>query len=301
MTELSMTREAPSSEQTDLPTFIIGGALKAGTTSLYYYLSQHPDIYMCPIKEPRYFAFEPSNPEHVANTNFFPVRTLDAYRALFHDAAPGALRGEASPHYMLSGQAPQLIHDTIPDVQLVFSLRHPIERAYSGYWHVFRMGQETRPVELALTEDDYLVTNGRYFAMLAPWYELFDESRIKLLFFDDLKVDAVGVVRELCQYLGVTADYEFDTTVRNQGGALRNERLGRVMERLKTHPIRKSLDPLIPSALKSTMLEARSRNFEAPPPLPDDVARRLQDYYADDIGNLEALTGRDLSAWRTYA
>ncbi|MEZ4515539.1 MAG: sulfotransferase [Chloroflexota bacterium] len=281
-----------------LPDFIIGGALKSGTTSLYYYLRQHPDIYMPSLKEPRYFAFDETNPEHVGNAGFFSIRTLEDYAHLFDDAMPTQVRGEASPHYMLSELAPERIARTIPDVKLIFSLRNPVQRAYSGYWHEYRLGHETRTVEEALTGDDYLVTTGCYAARLAPWYDTFDASRIKLVLFDDIKADPVGVVSDLCRFLEVSPDFEFDTAVRNQGGAMRNVRLGRVLEKLKTHPLRSKLNPLLPEVVRTSLVDVRSRNFEAPPPMSAEVAAYLNDYYADDILKLEEITGRDLSAWR---
>lgn len=117
-----------------LPNFIVGGALKAGTTSLNYYLKQHPDVYMCPLKEPRYFAYEIDNPDHVQGRGlYFPIKTWEQYTTLFAEAGEQSVIGEVSPHYMISPIAPQGIHDRLPNVKLLFSLRQPVKRAYSVY------------------------------------------------------------------------------------------------------------------------------------------------------------------------
>lgn len=282
-----------------LPNFIIGGALKAGTTSLNYYLKQHPDVYMSALKEPRYFAYEPDNPDHVEGRGLrFPIKTLEEYAALFAEANGQKAIGEASPHYLISHYAPQQIKKTLPDVKLIFSLRDPIKRAYSIYWHDVRLGIENRPVEEALTEREYAVVHGLYHYWLCHWYELFGPERIKVVLFDDLQHDALGVVRELCRFLEIDEDFTPDLTVRNKGGALKKQGLGRFFERVKTHPLRKAIDPLVPERVRALLLDARNRNFEEPPPLPEAVERRLNAFYRDDIAQLERFLGRDLSAWK---
>lgn len=286
-------------DQTKLPTFIIGGALKAGTTSLNFALKQHPDIFMCPIKEPRYFAYDATNPEHVANTSFFRIRTLPEYTALFSEAKDETSIGEVSPHYMLSELAPARIRQTIPDVKLVFSLRHPVKRAYSAYWHEVRLGHETRSPEEALVEGEYYLSIGRYYDLLQHWYDQFDASQICIILFDDLKSDTAAVVRNLCGFLGVSPDFDFETEVRNPGGAMRNVTLGRFLEKVKTHPLRRRLNHLAPGLVRSRLADVRAQNFAATPPLSDEVVLRLNDYYAADILQLESMIGRDLSTWRS--
>jgi len=282
-----------------LPNFIIGGALKSGTTSLNYYLKQHPEVFMSELKEPRYFAYEADNPDHVEGRGLrFPIKTLDEYAALFAGAGGLKAVGEASPHYLISPVAPQRIRDTIPDVRLIFSLRDPIKRAYSVYWHDVRLGLENRPVDEALTEREYAVIHGLYHAWLRNWYDRFDPAQIKVILFDDLQRDAPRAFADLCRFLGIDDAFAPDFTVRNKGGALKNQGLGRFYERIKTHPLRQAIDPLVPERVRTMLLDARNRNFEEPPPMPADVLRRLSDYYHDDIARLEDFLHRDLSAWK---
>lgn len=292
-------RPNEASDTMRLPNFIVGGALKAGTTSLNYYFKQHPDVYMCALKEPRYFAYEVDNPDHVAGNGLrFPIKTLAEYTALFADAGQQRAVGEVSPHYLISTLAPRLIGETIPDVKLIFSLRDPVKRAYSIYWHDVRLGAENRPVEEALTEGEYAVTHGLYYAWLRNWYARFPAERIKVVLFDDLQRDALAVFAELCRFLEIDDGFRPDLTVRNRGGAMKNQGLGRFYERIKTHPLRQAIDPLVPERLRSLLMDARNNNFEEPPPMPAALARRLRDYYRDDVAQLEELLQRDLSAWK---
>lgn len=282
-----------------LPNFIIGGAIKGGTTSLHYQLKQHPEVMMSRFKEPRYFAFEPDNPIHVNDEMLrFPVKTLEEYAALFEEVTNEKAVGEASPHYLRSPVAPHRIRETIPDVKLIFSLRHPVKRAYSSYWHKVRLGLEDRPVEEALGENEQAVLHGLYGKSLSIWYSLFGGSQIKIILFDDMVRDGQVVYADICRYLGVDDTFVPDMTVRNRGGAMKNQRLGRFYEQLKTHRIRQVINPLVPEKLRQAMVSSRDHNLVEPPPMPEAVVHRLNEYYRNDIEELEALIHRDLSAWK---
>lgn len=282
-----------------LPNFIVGGALKAGTTSLNYYLKQHPDVFMSPLKEPRYFAYDPAGSANGdGNGLHFPVTTLEQYSQLFAGATNETAVGEVSPHYIISPVAPRRIRETLPDVKLIFSLRHPVKRAYSVYWQAVRLGNENRPVEQALTEAEHRVRNGRYYSLLQNWYDVFDPAQIKVILFDDLARDALGVFQDVCRFLDVDDTFVPDLTIRNKGGALKNKRLGRFYEQLKNSPLKQAIDPLVPERLRDRVNDMRNQNFEEPPPIPPAVAERLHAYYQPDIEQLEGFLGRDLSAWK---
>ena len=282
-----------------LPDFIIGGAIKGGTTSFNYYLKQHPQVFMSGFKEPRYFAYEPDNPDHVEGRGLrFPIKTLEAYAALFEAAGDNQIAGETSPHYLRSPAAPQRIKETIPDVKLIFSLRDPVKRAYSSYWHRVRLGLEDRPVEEVLQDGDQAVLHGLYFAALQDWYAYFDPVQVKIVLFDDLVHDTLGAFADICRFLTIDDTFVPDLSVRNKGVAMKNQRLGRFYEQLKKHPLRQALNPLVPQSLRQKMIDTRDNNFEEPPPIPAELAGRLRAFYHSDMQQLESLIHRDLSAWK---
>src|SRR5262245_61979503 len=113
-----------------IPNFIMIGVAKAGTTSFFHYLDQHPQIFMCPIKATNFFGYEDArdwmwtdegDPPLLRN---FPVRTFEAYEASFEDASTEIAIGEVSPQYFRCPTAAQRIHESIPNVKLVVSLRN---------------------------------------------------------------------------------------------------------------------------------------------------------------------------------
>lgn len=125
-----------------LPNFLIIGAMKAGTTSLYNYLRMHPDIYMCPEKEPHFFSVD---------SNW--AKGNDWYESLFRGRKKQKAIGDASVTYMRYPQFPHVparIHQTLPDAKLICILRNPVARVYSHYLHLYREGLEERSLESAL-------------------------------------------------------------------------------------------------------------------------------------------------------
>src|SRR6478735_7459449 len=128
-----------------LPNFLLIGGAKCSTTSLYHYLGQHPDIFMSPIKEPRYFG-SGSRPVTPA-----PARTRAAYERLFNGVTTERAIGEASPQYLHCADAVDRIADELPDgVRFIVSIRNPAERAYSSYLGRCAGGAETCSVGEAM-------------------------------------------------------------------------------------------------------------------------------------------------------
>jgi len=115
--------------------------MKGGTTSLWGYLDQHPEIYMAPVKEPHFF----TRAEPLATRALIHSYTDEqSYLDLFSDARDEKLRGEASASYFADPETPALIKQVSPDAKILVILRDPVERAYSHYWHVVAYGAERR-------------------------------------------------------------------------------------------------------------------------------------------------------------
>ncbi len=121
-----------------MPNFLIVGAMKCGTTALYYYLEQHPQIFMSPVKEPNFFCFEGREGLDSGNS----ITDIAAYRGLFRGVSSERAIGEASHCYLYEPRAVERIKHYTPDARLIAILRSPIERAYSHFLHAVRNGTE---------------------------------------------------------------------------------------------------------------------------------------------------------------
>ena len=128
-----------------MPTFLIIGAGKSGTTSLYYYLKQHPQVYMSPVKEAHFFdQDEGEKPDFrgPGRSSPPPITSIEDYRALFRGVTDETAVGEATPSYIYIPGAPGRIRRRIPDAKLIAGLRNPTDRAYSAFLHTVRSGRE---------------------------------------------------------------------------------------------------------------------------------------------------------------
>lgn len=248
-----------------LPNFLIIGAARSGTTSLYNNLLSHPDIYLPKSKrpEPHFFFREAAY-----------ANGLDWYESTyFSEWAGEAAVGEASTSYLFGEQTPERISESLPQCRFLVMLRDPVYRAYSNYWHSVKSGLETLDFEEALRTEaertaalagsDMVETKpysymGRslYAQQLRRWFELFGADRFCILLFEDYLEDAGGCLEVVSSFLDVSRD-GFVTPDRFEEN-------------------------------KSTPDDAR---------LPEAVERRLREQLRAEVLDLEALIGRDLSAW----
>ncbi|MDK3257094.1 sulfotransferase family protein [Blastococcus capsensis] len=179
----------------DLPTFIVIGAMKAGTTSLYHYLRNHEQIFMPKIKELDFFA-EGGNWS----------RGMDWYRQQFHGAGDAVARGEASTLYTKYPQydgVPERIAAALPDVRLVYLVRDPIVRMRSHYEHRVALGAETAPPEIALLENPIYLAYSQYAMQLERYAAHFPREQLLVVTSEGLRHDRAVTVREVYEFLGV--------------------------------------------------------------------------------------------------
>ena len=141
-----------------MPNFLIIGANKAGTTSIYSYLKQHPQIYMSPVKEPMFFTLEGKNIDRTEVSRQITLKTavndIEDYQALFQGVSNEKAIGEASTAYLHCPWCAERIKQYIPDVKLIAILRDPIERAYSNYLMYVRWGLETLDFPEAVRQEE---------------------------------------------------------------------------------------------------------------------------------------------------
>jgi hypothetical protein len=198
-----------------LPNFLVIGAGKAGTTSVYRYLKQHPQVFMSPIKETNFFAYtcagwDDRELNRLGWSARFPVRTLEAYETLFEPVRDEKAVGEISPRYLSVGRpAAECIRRHLPGVRLIAILRNPIERAFSSYLFHTRDGRERRTFERAIGEERagvqpekmdfgqlHYVGLGRYCDLLEPYFDLFPREQIQVHLFADLQRDPAALMRK---------------------------------------------------------------------------------------------------------
>jgi hypothetical protein len=286
-----------------LPTFIMIGAPKAGTTSYFHYLDEHPEIYMFPEKHTNFFCYDDAlnwrwtDEGKRPSMDEFHAKSIEEYEAGFAGATDEIAIGEVSEKYIRCPTAPQRIRECIPDVKLVASLRNPVDRAFSNYLMWARFGKNMKSLDEELSPETNPIKGGRYFHRMKRYYDLFPRDQIKVYIFDELKTDPVKVMQDLYAYLGVDPTFTPNTAVRHNRAAVPKVR---IVSRIFHHRgLTRAAKTLLPTGVVRLAKKVREKNMTAPPELPDDLRARLLDYYREDILKLEELLNRDLSIWLT--
>jgi hypothetical protein len=293
-----------------LPTFVIIGAAKAGTTALYWYLADHPEVFMSPVKETNYFAFGLDDDGHPLygdpELHRFPIRSFAEYEALFAGSDGALAVGEASPIYLECPQSAARIREVVPGARIVCFLREPVDRAYSDYLMYLRARGRRLDPDRDLTPDapwarpeSHWMQISRYHGALSRYYERFPREQIDVFLFDDLKTDAAACVRAVFATVGVDPGFDPDLeTPHNIGGLPSSRTLERV---LTSRSVRRVVEPWIPRKVSDAVRRVRTKNLKKAPPLPDQLRVELLRHFQDDIGETASLIGRNLDHWLPQA
>lgn len=301
-----------------LPNFMVIGAGKSGTTTLYEYLNEHSEVFMSPIKETNYFSLidtqqvpREKDPDQVHNF-YRSVWSWDHYVSLFPDNTDAKAIGEVSPKYLYTPRAAMRIKETIPDVKLIVILRNPVERLYSRFMHLARENrQPSDSIEDALDRDSIwwrrpdLVSEGFYYRHLMHYLKIFDRSQIKIYLFEDLKKDPKNLIKDIYEFIGVNTDFVPDFSVRyNPSGMIKSKKIDLLIgQNSIPKRIIKSLMPPIFSVLKKSktinkrLTQLRQSNLHKPPLVKSLRQTLMKDIYQDDVIKLQTIIHRDLSEW----
>ncbi|MBA4794632.1 MAG: sulfotransferase [Phenylobacterium sp.] len=191
-----------------VPDFLIIGAMKAGTTTLYRDLSQHPKIFLS----------DPKEPNDLTSDRVFTPAGIRSYRALFSLARRDQLCGEASTAYTraprFSGVAQRARHVCGPDLKLIYIVRDPFERAVSHYRYAYTRGRTREKLEVDLEKNPEYAHVSDYAFQLKPWAQTFDLSSILIVKFEDYVQDRERIFSDVSRFLGVDAGFSLNTSER---------------------------------------------------------------------------------------
>lgn len=212
-----------------LPSWLVIGAPRAGTTALAAWLGGLPELFVPLAKEVRYFSHDR-----------LYERGADYYRSRFAGAAPGQLTGEATPRYLADSHVPARIATLLPDVRMIAIVREPVARAYSHHWYLRGLGYEHRSFEEAMAAERSvaggdpagLLAMGRYAEHLARYDRCFAPDQVLTLVFEELVADPAPSFEAACRHIGIAPrPPAVDPARRNEPFGLRWVGLQRFMVR----------------------------------------------------------------------
>jgi hypothetical protein len=268
-----------------LPTFVVVGAMKCGTTSLYRYLRRHPEIGVSRKKETNYFIEEKTW-----------SRGADWYTSNFDPNLP--IRGDFSPNYSkhpVYPGVPERMKDLLPDAKLIYMVREPVDRMVSQYVHQVDAGRETRSFEgaLAVLEDNDYVQFSSYFSQLERFLEHYPRENVMVTSLEGLSSRPEEVLRQVLRFLGADEAFQWrdsETTRRYNTSSekVRPNRIGRLMN--------SNVRPLYRSIRKGRfgfLVGSRLKKPEVSP----ELRKRIQEHLSDDIAQLKAFAPEELKDW----
>jgi hypothetical protein len=295
------------------------GAPKSGTTSLYEWLKDHPDVFMSPFKEPCYYARDLAWEESGYYLRYGVDR--DRYVGLFEAAGDAKRVGEASTRYLHSRDAPALIAAEASDPRIVVMVRNPVDMIASLHAHKVAAGTEdlTSLADALDAEDDRRAgrriprdsnpklstyrDRARFGEQLTPWLEVFGRDRVAILVLEQVMADPAAHYATLLEFLGVDPTWRPESfAVHNpahgsRGGPLSRIARSRVAQLVAWRILPRLLGEartleLVRRVVQSPALRRTSSRTE----VPADLRRRLEVELAPDVRLLSDLTGHDLAA-----
>ena len=281
-----------------LPSFLLIGAARAGTTALHWGLKEHPEIFMCEPKEPCYFSDE---------RNW--ARGIAWYESLFQSAGRCKAIGEASAAYSRYPQAPHVaprLAELLPDVSLIYSIRSPIDRTYSHYCYLMRLGISCSFDE-AIERHPMLIDGSDYLMQIRRYMDYFPREQLHVVLFDDLTSHYATTIQHVYQFLHV-ADFvpPIDLTSTQQNSATDVATRTAIGRTLRKTALGRAALRVVPKQARLAAYEGlrRARALPSPPhfpPMHPHTRQMLAERFAPSIVELSDWLGIDLTHWIEYA
>jgi hypothetical protein len=295
-----------------LPNFLVVGAAKSGTTAIYHYLRQHPEIFMPRIKEPQYFI------NHEYNLNYRGgINNYEAYLDLFKEADGKKAIGEASTPYLFWEESPKLIKNTLGMVRIIIILRNPAVRAFSLYVWMAREGfEDAKTFDEALEReskrchdinfwyynpeyapDYFYFLTGKYYEQVKRYLDLFGREFVRVYLYEDFAKDPLGICSDIFDFLGVDRTFQPSTGIHNPGWLPRSIPL---QFWLRTKAFQSFWLRAAPGRYRYRlwkMLFGFNLKVGRTPIRDENITKMLTEKYYNDIKELENLLKRDLSLW----
>ncbi|HEX3909877.1 MAG TPA: sulfotransferase [Solirubrobacteraceae bacterium] len=310
------------------PDFFIVGHQKCGTTALYRMLSAHPQIFMPEVKEPWFFARELRPGSRPGGSHSRP-ETLEQYLALFAEAAPGQLAGEASPQYIRSSTAPREIAELCPQARIVAILREPaaflrslhlqllvtqieFEKDFGRAIALEDERRQGRKIPRGSVSPQSLLYSDhvRYAEQLRRLHEAFGAEQVRVLIYEDFRADNEGVLREVLEFLGVDATAPVHTIETRPLKPVRSmplHRLRRAIRRAGLNPsaqgrLTRSYDAVAPERVRSEAIAGAFRRltYGGEQRTDEHLMRELRRRFHGEVQAAGEYLGRDLLALWGY-
>ena len=295
-----------------IPSFILAGSPKCGSTSLYYYLAEHPDIFMSQQKEIHYLTFDILNSLNQGPkdkvVNSFHISNFKDYKNQFTKARNNQVIGEVSPSYINypSQTIPKIKHH-LGNPKLIFLIRDPIQRAFSNYLHLVREEREDLSFYDALQAEQermknkysdfwYYSFNSFYYEKIKAYDEAFDD--ILIITAEELKNNTLRTLSKIFKFIGVNdfAPSNLDKSY-NAGGVYESNLITQFFFRQSA--LRSFIKRVIPitKGMKHFKQSLINKYRKEPPAITQETEKYLVNKFKEDVSKLQKEYDLDLEYW----
>lgn len=278
-----------------LPTFMVIGAAKCGTTSVCDILSGHPDVFMATPKEPHYFGL-------LQEYNYVSRRAW--YESLFDDATGYRAIGEGS----VSSSRPNSVHsaahrirDVIPNCRLIYMVRHPIRRFESDWRMLRHEGQVSASIERAVEEMPSLISWAFYWRHLNVYRDLFPDEQLLVVFLEDFARDPTTELARICRHIGVTPPSAWPEPDRPRNAANEYRAAGRLARWTKGRPWYEAVRAHLPGVIVEMGKRMLTRQKRYHLRMTTAFRSALIEAYRDDAAHILEYCGKPVDFWNLDA
>ena len=297
-----------------LPSFLVVGAAKSGTTALYHYLAQHPEVFLSPIKETNFFALKDKDlsfkgPGDYKGIHRRTITEIGDYYNQFIKVTDEKAIGEICPSYLYFEDAPKNIKEHIPKVKIIAILREPVARAFSAWVHLTRDGREYLNFKESLADEPRRIKENwaeiwhykeesKYYDQLKRYYDSFPKENIKVVIYEEFQGNPLKVYSELCKFIDVDNRFVPDmSSEHNKGGIPKNKIIWNLM--MKRNIWKTLFNHLMPIKIRKMIKEKiEARNVNKKPQLDINSRKELSVQFLDEINKIEQLIEQDLTVWK---
>ncbi len=295
------------------PDYLIVGAPRTGTTFMFDYLAEHPQIHNAARKEPQFFATDLDSGNYMDSLTF--MRDRDEYLALFDGARSDQIVGEASTWYLYSRAAAGNIHAANPDARIIIMLRHPVQMLYSLHGRRYYAGSEDIadfgaaldaeadrragrriPPRVRNVTALYYRDVGRYAEQVERYLDTFGRDQVHVVLFEDFIADPAAAYRGVLEFLGVDPSFRPEFRVVNAAAARRSQRLQQLLLSPRVIRVARAVIPVGLRPRVGRLWDSLNSRGQKRVALDPEVASGLRAELLPDIERLGALLGRDLAA-----
>ena len=298
------------------PNFLIIGPPKCASTSLHFYFSQHPEVFVSAVKETHFFTHDYE-------------KGIAFYEEYFRDAANAKAIGEATPSYCFLPFACDRIRLHYPNIKLILCIRNPMERAFSHWLMLWARGVEKasfrEAMEINNKQLSYVTFEGKegaalwneraknidkgekwpriylqpgmYASMIKKLQTQFGQNQLYYYFMDDLKTNFDATLKDLFDFLGV--DNSFRIPEKREKNVYKNRKLYKLMSNVLGVQFTKKVGKIVSPSVKS-IFKRDKQIIKNAPELKLEDRQFLWNVYKHDIAALEQITQRDLSHWNPF-